>query len=191
MAKFDFCCVNNLGFSHCGMMAAEGHGTVEFSDEEVAILIKLIRDKGTTDVVALGLKTTYPEIFKKLNKAYRETAREATIDHWYMEGFYDGYYEYDEEELMYYCSETYNFVFEYNEEDYLDENGEFDEDTFYDDRSAAFNDWLEVFVESLNCQERIKFLREHMNADVDLSNLELDYITGIPQGIVKLAETPA
>ena len=190
MAKFDFCCVNDLGFSHCcGSIAAEGYGTVEFSDEEVAILVKLIRDMGTTDVEELGLKTAYPEIFRKLDEAYRETAREATIDHWYMEGFYDGCYEYDPDELMDYCSETYDFVFEYNEEDYLDENGELDEDTLYDDKYDAFTEWLEVFVESMDSQERIKFLREHLNANVDLSDLELDYIVGIPQGIVELAET--
>lgn len=189
MAKFDFCCVNNLGFAHCcGAIAAEGHGTIEFSDEEVAILVELIREKGTTDVCALDLNTAYPELFQRLDEAYRQVAREATIDHWYMEGFYDGCYEYDEEELMNYCSETYDFAFEYNEEDYLDEEGELDEDALFDDKYDAFVEWLEPFVESLNTQERIKFLSEHMNAEVDLSDLELDYMVDIPQGIVALAK---
>jgi len=188
MAKFDFCCVNNLGFAHCcGAIAAEGHGTIEFSDEEVAILVELIRQKGTTDVCALDLNTAYPELFQRLDEAYRQVAREATIDHWYMEGFYDGCYEYDAEELMNYCSETYDFAFEYNEEDYLDEEGELDEDALFDDKYDAFVEWLEPFVESLNTQERIKFLSEHMNADVDLTDLELDYMVDIPQGIVTLA----
>ena len=42
----------------------------------------------------------------------------------------------------------------------------------------------------LNTQERIKFLSEHMNAEVDLSDLELDYMVDIdiPQGIVALAK---
>ena len=43
-------------------------------------------------------------------------------------------------------------------------------------------------MESLNTQERIKFLSEHMNAEVDLSDLELDYMVDIPQGIVALAK---
>ena len=189
MAKFDFCCVNNLGFAHCcGAIAAEGHGTIEFSDEEVAILVELIREKGTTDVCALDLNTAYPELFQRLDEAYRQVAREATIDHWYMEGFYDGCYEYDAEELMNYGSETYDFAFEYNEEDYLDEEGELDEDSLFDDKYDAFVEWLEPFVESLNTQERIKFLSEHMNAEVDLSDLELDYMVDIPQGIVALAK---
>ena len=89
---------------------------------------------------------------------------------------------------MNYCSETYDFAFEYNEEDYLDEEGELDEDALFDDKYDAFVEWLEPFVESLNTQERIKFLSEHMNAEVDLSDLELDYMVDIPQGIVALAK---
>lgn len=40
----------------------------------------------------------------------------------------------------------------------------------------------------MNTQERITFLSEHMNADVDLSNLELDYMVYIPQGIITLVK---
>mgnify|MGYP003486481179 CR=1 FL=1 len=189
MANFDFCCVNNLGFSHCcGVIAAEGHGSIELSDEEVAILVELIRKKGTTDVWELDLTTAYPEIFQKLDDAHRQVAREATIGHWYLEGFYNCCYEYDTEELMDYCSETYDFTFEYNEEDYYDEDGELDEDALFDHKYESFVEWLEPFVESMNTQERITFLSEHMNADVDLSNLELDYMVNIPQGIITLVK---
>ena len=89
---------------------------------------------------------------------------------------------------MNYCSETYDFTFEYNEEDYYDEDGELDEDALFDHKYESFVEWLEPFVESMNTQERITFLSEHMNADVDLSNLELDYMVNIPQGIITLVK---
>ena len=187
MATFEFCSTNNLGFSHCGCVYAEGYGTLELSDEEVALLVNLIRKNGTTDVDHLQLKKNFPELFKKLDDAFRETAREATIDHWYMEGFHEGCYEYDPEELMAYCEENYDFVFEYDEDDYIDEDGEVDEDSLLDDKYDSFTEWLGSTLEFMDTRERIRFMREHMNAEIDLTDLELDYCVEIPSGIIELA----
>ena len=88
---------------------------------------------------------------------------------------------------MDFCCKNHGFVFEYNEEDYLDDDGELDEDTLYDDKYDAFTEWLASFVESLDQPERIKFLIEHLNAEVDLTDLELDYTVEIPRGVVELA----
>lgn len=187
MANFDFNCTSYLGFSHCGSITAEGYGSINLSDEEVATLINLINEKGTTNVEKLDLKTISPDLFQKLDEAYHQAAQEATINHWYMEGFYEGCYEYDTEELMDFCTENHGFIFEYNEDDYLDDDGELDEDTLYDDKYDAFTEWLASFVESLDQPERIKFLIEHLNAEVDLTDLELDYTVEIPRGVVELA----
>ena len=44
-----------LGMSHHGAVTVNGESAVELSDEEVDILVKLIKEKGTTDVEALDL----------------------------------------------------------------------------------------------------------------------------------------
>lgn len=188
MAKFDFDCVCNLGFSHCGSVDAYGNGSIELSVDEVTLLVDLIREMESTDVEELQLKEKYPDIYKKLDDAFRDAAREATINHWYMQGFYDGVYEYDIDELMDYCSENHDFVFEYDEEDYMDEDGEIDEDRIWDDQSEAFEEWLEIFLEGLDNSSRRKFLEEHLNAEVDLSDLELDYKVEIPDAIIGIAD---
>lgn len=186
MAQFDFCSTSFLGISHCGTVTAEGYGTIELSDEEVAILVNLIKEKGTTDVSELELEKVHPELFNKLDEAYREAALSATIDHWYMEGFNDGCYEYDIYELMEYCKVHHDFVFEYDEEDYLDEDGEIDEDVLCDDEMNAFTEWLEDLIYSMGSPDRIRFMTEHMNADIDMSEIELDYCVEIPGGVLEI-----
>ena len=74
-----------LGMSHCGSVNAEGSGYVDLSDEEVKILVDLIREKGTTDVEEMELEELHPEIFEKLDDAYREVASDAEELHWLWE----------------------------------------------------------------------------------------------------------
>jgi hypothetical protein len=188
MAKFEFDCVCNLGFSHCGSVDAYGNGTVELSADDVTRLVDLIREMESTDIEELQLKDKYPDIYKTLDDAFRDAAREATINHWYMQGFYDWVYEYDIDELMDYCSENHDFVFEYDEEDYVDEDGEIDEDRIWDDKTEAFDEWLEIFLEGLDNSSCRKFLEEHLNAEVDLSDLELDYEIEIPKAIIDMVD---
>ena len=45
-----------LGFSHSGVVNVESEGYVELSDEEVAKIVDLIRQKGTTDIEGLELE---------------------------------------------------------------------------------------------------------------------------------------
>lgn len=183
MAEFNFSCTIFLGFSHCGEVTADGKGTVELSDEEVAALVVLMREKGSTDVNELNLEEVYPEIYEKLDDAFRDAAWTATLDHWYTTGFYEGVYEYDVDVLMEYCEYNCSFVFEYDESDYLDDDGEVDEDAVWDAKYDAFMEWLEPYIENLNPEERIAFLQEHMNAEVELSEDELDYEVDIPEDI--------
>ena len=59
-----------LGISHSGAVTVNGESAVELSDEEVDILVKLIKEKGTTDVEELDLENLHPDIYKKLDEAY-------------------------------------------------------------------------------------------------------------------------
>lgn len=184
--KFDFSCTSFLGYSHCGSVTADGYGSIELTDDEVNTLVNLIRENGSSDIEDIALKEKQPYLYEKLDDAYREAAQEATIAHWYMEGFHEGVYEYDEDELIEYCSENHGFEFTYDENDYTDEDGELDEDALYDDMHEAFSEWLEDFIISLDNDEMIEFLTEHMNADVDTTELDLDYQVEIPDEIIRL-----
>ena len=184
MSEFDFCCTVCLGFSHCGEVTADGYGKVELADDEVNALVALMRQKGSTDVKNLNLQEALPEVYEKLDQAYRDAAWLASADHWYTTGYYDNVYEYDVEQVMDYCAEHHGLGFIYDEEFFIDEDGELDEDSLWDARCEAFEEWLEDFIEAMNPKERIAFLREHLNAEVDLSDMDLDYELEIPAGII-------
>ena len=69
------------------------------------------------------------------------------------------------------------------EKEAFDDDGEVDEDAVWDAKYDAFMEWLEPYIENLNPEERIAFLQEHMNAEVELSEDELDYEVDIPEDI--------
>jgi hypothetical protein len=187
MAEYKIECKQFLGFAHYGGgITTEGSSTIELSDEEVTTLVQLIREKGTSDIVKLDLETSHPELYAKLDEAYHDMARHAEYMHWLWEGFDNGYYEYDEEELMDYCERECGFDFEFIEEDYLDENGEIDEDSKEYAKSSAFYDWLDDYVRSLSDDDAAAFMTEHMDAGVDVEDVE--YTVNIPEDIVKMAK---
>lgn len=176
-----------LGWSHSGPVNVESDGFVELSDEEVAKIVELIRKEGTFYVEELRLEEVYPEIYKKLDDAFFKMAYDAEEKHWLMEGFLEGYYEYNTDELMAYCVENCGFIFEYDEEDYITD-GELDEDALYDAKTDYFDDWLKDYVSSLNEEEAIKFLKEHLNADVNIYDDEVAYEVAIPDEIIEMAK---
>ena len=59
-----------LGMSHSGAVTVNGESAVELSDEEVDILVKLIKEKDSTDVKDLDLKHLHPDIYEKLDDDY-------------------------------------------------------------------------------------------------------------------------
>lgn len=175
-----------LGFSHSGgAVNVESEGYVELSDEEVAKIVDLIREKGTTDIGKLNLEEIYPDIYEKLREAYYDMAYNEEELHWLLEGYNSSYFEYDEDELMAYCKENCGFHFEYNKEDYI-EDGELDEEAIEEDESEAFNDWLDDYVSGLEDDEVKDFFYNHMNANLELDDVK--YSVGIPGAIIKLAE---
>ena len=105
-----------------------------------------------------------------------------------------GYFEYDTDKLMNYCERELGFKFEYDEKDYyLDdpedlEEGEepdIDEDQIEEDKNDAFSEWLSDYVNGLSDKEAKSFFYNHMNADLDLDNV--DYSVEIPAAIIKQA----
>ena len=184
-----------LGMSHHGAVTVNGESAVELSDEEVDILVKLIKENGTTDVGDLDLETLHPDIYKKLDEAYSDMAYRAEEIHWLWEGYNNGYFEYDSEKLMDYCEKELGFEFEYDVKDYyLDdpedleegEEPEIDEDMLEEDKSDAFSEWLDDYLSDLSDDEARDFFYNHMDADLNMDGVE--YTVGIPEAIIAKAK---
>lgn len=184
-----------LGMSHFGgAVTVNGESAVELSDEEVDILVKLIKEKNSTDVEDLDLETLHPEIYEKLRDAYYKMAYRAEEMHWLWEGYNNGYYEYDTDELMAYCEKELDFSFEFRPEEYFDEDDleyykedpESYEDEINELKGEAFSEWLDDYVSGLSDDEARDFFYEHMGADLNLDDVE--YTVGIPQAIIAKAK---
>ena len=183
-----------LGMSHSGAVTVNGESAVELSDEEVDILVKLIKENDTTDVEELDLENLHPTIYNKLDDAYRDMAYDAEEMHWLWEGYNNGYFEYDIDELMEYCEKELGFSFEFKPEEYFDEDDleyykedpESYEDEIEEAKNDAFSEWLDDYVNGLGDDEARDFFYNHMNADLDMDNVE--YTVGIPQAIINKAK---
>ena len=184
-----------LGMSHSGAVTVNGESAVELSDEEADILVKLIKEKDSTDVEELDLKNLHPDIFDKLDKAYYKMAYDAEEMHWLWEGYDNGYFEYDEEELMNYCEKNLDYSFEFDPEEYFDseydieeykEDPESYEDEVYDAKCQDFQEWLSDYVSGLSDDDARDFFYNHMDADLDMDNVE--YSVEIPQAIINKAK---
>ena len=162
-----------------GAVTVNGESAVELSDEEVNILVQLIKEKGTTDVEELDIAASHPALYEKLDKAYREMAYDAEELHWLWEGYNNGYFEYDDEKLMNYCERELGFKFEYDEKDYYLDDPEDLEDGEEPDIDE------DDYVNELPDKEAKSFFYEHMNADLDMDNVE--YSVEIPAAIIKKA----
>ena len=186
MMKFDIESVSFLGLSHHGAVATVGEGVVELEEDEVCQLVEMIREKKTTDVGALGIERSHPELYEKLREAYHDTAYRAVELHWLWEGYRNDCFAYDDDELKRYCKEHCGFAFEYDEEDYYDEDGELDERMIEYDENDLFETWLYCYLESLDDEETRAFFYNHMDAELYLD--DIDYEVLIPEGIIKMAK---
>ncbi len=182
-----------LGMSHSGAVTVNGESAVELSDEEVDILVKLIKEKDSTDVKKLDLEHLHPDIYEKLREAYYNMAYDAEEMHWLWEGYYNGYFEYDDDELMAYCEKELDFSFEFKPEEYFDEDDLEDykedpesyEDEINELKGEAFSEWLSDYVSGLSDDEARDFFYNHMDADLNLDDVE--YTVEIPQVIIAKA----
>ena len=183
-----------LGMSHTGEVTVNGESAVELSDEEVDILVKLIKENNSTDVEELDVENLHPDIYSKLDEAYHDMAYNAEEIHWLREGYDNHYFEYDEDKLMDYCEKNLGFSFEFKPEEYFDEDELEDykespdsyEDEIYEEKNRVFSEWLDDYVESLSDDEARSFFYDHMDADLDMDNV--DYTVEIPVAIIKKAE---
>lgn len=104
---------------------------VELSDEEVQILVDLMKQKNTYDVSALGLKESHPGIFEKLD----ETCDSIAFDIALAEALREAHY-YDEEDLFLnklheYCTKNCGYTKE----------------------SGDFRRWLHLRASSMSCNQ--------------------------------------
>lgn len=187
MAQYNIWTECFLGMSHCGSVTADGSGMVDLTDKEVAKLVEMIRQCDSDDLEVLNLKETCPEIYEKLEQAHRDAAYHAEYMHWLREGYEDNVYEYDTYELMSYCEEECGFCFEEEPEDFMDEDGDFDEEAYEESKYDAFVEWLDDYIYSLDDEEFVDFLVNHMNAEVDMSSWSEDYTVSLPPAIIEMA----
>ena len=182
-----------LGMSHSDAVTVNGESAVELSDEEVDILVKLIREKDSTNAKELDLEHLHPDIYKKLREAYYNLAYDAEEMHCLWEGYYNGYFEYDDDELMAFCEKELDFSFEFKPEEYFDEydlkyykeDPESYEDEINELKGEAFSEWLSDYVSGLSDDEARDFFYNHMNADLNLD--DIDYTVEIPEAIIAKA----
>lgn len=189
MPVFDIevdCC---LGMSHCGGVMADNKGTIELTDEEVSLLVALIKEKGTAEIDRLQLEEALPEIYEKLRDAYQDLANDAVDDHWLWGYYYECYGEVDDfDTLLKHCYENCGFEF-WPDEYFVDD---YDEDGFSpklrEAESKAFYEWLPFYLKSLSCKERVRFFINHMNYELEeYGASEDDYEIAIPKAIVAMA----
>ena len=192
MAKFEIECEQSLGWSHSGEVTANGKSYMELTDEEVEVLVNLIREKGTTDVETLELRERHPALYDKLDEAYHNMAYKAEEFHWLISGLENGYFEYDDEKVIKYCEENcgYEFV---PKIDNVPDNISPDfiaalievRKKDMDWKRQDFCEWLPNYLRSINIDEACDFMYSHLNAYLEMENL--DYVVGIPQAIIEMA----
>ena len=173
-----------LGF-HCfgGSVTDTGSAPLELGDEELKTLIDFINHSDTVDVEEMGLEEKLPNIYGKLDDAYSEAARLAEEDHWLEAGWHNrdvfdplDYLEFGEKELGY--------KFEYDESEFMDEDGKIDEDELEDAKMEDFPIWLTNYKDSLKGEERRKFMRQFIEVDP----LGVEYEVKIPEEILDMCD---
>ena len=186
MALYEFQTSVYLGWSHSGEVVTTGEGTINLSDEEVGILISQMKVLRSKDYRKLKLSRRYPKLYNKLRRNYRKVAYETEELYWLINGLEEGYYEYDEIELVKYCIESCGLD-PYELYEYYDESE--DEEERYELVLAKFGPWLTNYVKTLHYKEAIEFFYGIMEVqmDFDESYFSNSYSTILPQKIIEMA----
>ena len=187
MPKFDIEVDICLGFSHSGGVYNEGYGEVELTDDEVNQLVKLMKEMNSSDIEEINLKEALPEIYHKLDEAYRQLAYKAEEEHWLDEGYYHIECRcFDDATMIDYIKSKDAWEFEYDEEEFKDENGEIDEEALFDaECDYLHEEALDNYLSSLSGEDRYDFLRNEVGISVDVEGCEYEIM--IPEEIVKMA----
>lgn len=191
--KFEIECEQSLGWSHSGEVTAKGKSFVELTDEEVTVLVNLIREKRTTDVEMLELREKHPALYDKLDKAYYKMAYKAEELHWLIEGLEYDEFEYDDEKVIKYCEENCGYEFVPKIDDAPDTiSPEYIAallEMYKEDMNKKrwdFRNWLPNYLRSINLEEACDFMYNHLNASIEMD--DVDYVVGIPQAIIDMAK---
>jgi len=176
-----------------------GDDYVELSDTEVQQLVNLIRENnGATDVDELELEKRFPEIYEKLDDVCRDIAHRAAYYEMVIDGYENGWYDVDMEDAISKCEEKYGFkcVFDLDKiiEDYYDGEADdinsiedIDEDTLYDVKMEAFEDWIGKYRKTLKDEEEeASFLEDVFELEPEVDNV--DYEVVIPADIIKMSK---
>jgi hypothetical protein len=167
-----------------------GESVLELTDEEVKTLVNLIKENdGETDIEALGLKDKYPAIYDAFHEAFLQPVSFDGSLQWAVDGYFEGYFDgpSDEEILRIVESESlYDFKFEYNEGDYLDEDGEFMEEQLMEDKCQAWRD----FFSELPSDDQLSFLDRFFKKQIyEFETQELSGDMYIPEEIIEMANS--
>ena len=187
MPTFKINTEQSLGFSHYGEVTVEGSGEVELTDEDVRLLIDLIRENdGESDVEKLELKEKYPDLYEKLDDAYRDVAIDALWRFNVIDAYENGDYE-EPDDAIEIAEREYGFKFEYDENDFIpDGETELDEDELNDARIEAFYDWVDEYRQTLDEADEAMFLDTLFHIELNLDCY--DYEVEIPEEIIKIAK---
>ncbi len=191
MTKFEIECEQSLGWSHSGEVTANGKSYVELTDEEVEMLVNLIREKGTTDVETLELREKHPALYEKLDIAYHNMAYKAEELHWLINGL--SYFEYDVDKVMNYCEENCGYKYapkidnvpDNISPDFIAALLEVREEDM-DCKRRDFCNWLPDYLRSINIKEACDFMYSHLNAHLEMD--DVNYVVGIPQAIIDMTK---
>ena len=175
-----------MGMSHSGGITQDGEGYVELTDEDVENLISLMRRKNSIEVDELELKDTYPEIYKKLDLAYYEMTANAEEEHWLEWGYHNSEcHNFESSDMIEFLKSKDAWHFEYDENDFLDEDGEVDEDELSEAENEYMYEAMDKYFYSVSGDELKNFLKDIVGIDVDLTFVE--YEVKIPQEIIDMA----
>lgn len=166
---------------HCwgGAEYEAGEATLELTDDELNALVALINKTGTFNVKKMKLETRLPEIYEKLDDACHQAASNAEEDHW-LEYGWENRDVFDPRDALEYAETELGYKFEYDEKDFLDEDGHLDEDELEEAKMEDFSEWLTKYKDSLKDEERRIFMRRFVAVDLQ----GVDYKVELPEDIL-------
>ena len=170
---------------------ASAEGTIELTRQEVDTLVKLIRDTGETDADDMGLQDVDEALYDKLQEQCQSIANLAAELAYLEEGFdqqCDEYHEHPEETIEA-CEQDGSFKYEFNEADYLDDEGNLDEDAIWEAKEEAFESWLDDQRFSLEGEALRDFYYDVIGVGLNLDGCTFpDVDIVIPDEIIEMAQ---
>ena len=190
MALYDFETTVYLGWGHSGEVSTTGTGQIELSDEDVELLVRLMKENRTSEYSKLKLSRRYPKLYNRLRRKYRKLAFETERHHWLIEGLDEGECDYDEENLMEYCLMNGEFTLPDYYYDYEDEtDDEKIKEEYLEQALEEFRSWFSDYVKWLDPKDADYILCEVGGVELDFHEYEFcsAYSTELPEAITKLA----